>query len=310
MQHLRERWHLVVAIMAPILFAGIWAIMFQGANSNADLKAPNRLRSKLVAKLSRESAFDTIDGLANFDDLGLASASIELNMPFSYERSRLVVPRLNRVRKLLEDAQSNRRDICKRLETRFREAINSFPDAIRELEAYFASVGDRNELEPKQYLQSMTLASAAAYLLSEFEFHEAMPALAEAYSRNGSLAVHPAFLYYAMHRLALSHPRGTLSPKAIEALNDYLSQASKIPSPITETVASFRSAFSETDFRQQFAGIDLGLDKQPNLTVRTYPRLPMLKSDRAMASREVPELDSLVSKLRTFVGVAYPQATR
>jgi len=59
-----------------------------------------------------------------------------------------------------------------------------------------------------------------------------LPLLGQAYSSRRKLPMSVFFLFYAMHLLALEHPRGHLPASARVALDDYLRASRDVPPPV------------------------------------------------------------------------------
>lgn len=266
--------------------------------------APNELRTKLVETIRNETLMTLIENLPNFDDNVYTMASLSGDEgPGMYEHARLFFPRLNRVKKILEDARQKPGKVHKVLKDKLVESTKKFPKAYR---ADLAK-GSALYSEPSDGDRCIAYGGSCTYLLAELRSYDSLPIMAHIFGRKAPVPVNRVFLFYAMHQLAINHPKENLPRDALQALAAYAKRAAHFPAPQTVKVPTATAAFDEWDFRHTILRQDLRLDKLPLIEMRIYPELPMIKTDLPHFLPETfPELQEPFEFLHKFVAAAYP----
>lgn len=271
-------------------------------------------RNELVDNMRKEDVKQTIENLPNFDDTHLATTSIG-SLPGNGRFSNLFVTRLARVRKLYSIGQENPALVVPHLKRAHRESFANWPEASRKrFEDY--DKGIRRYSEPDAYSRARRRCLAATYLLAEFGDYDSLPLLSEQYKIHHvwpppnilHAPVPPAITFYAMHRLASSHPRHSLSSATAKALDEYLKAAEEfVPPPTQIKVTIWDSSYSESDPRFEVLGVKKEvLQGQKSMTMSLYPHI--FKDGSQMQSYNCiksEKLEELFEKLDAFVQLAY-----
>jgi hypothetical protein len=270
-------------------------------------------RTSLVQTLARESLMQSIDNLPNFDDTCWVDGTVNrgtLNLQDGYEYNRIFIPRLNRVRKILAEAGPQRQQVIERLERELCETCNGYEPIYKakHKRVVEATKGLTLKVPDEQYRRQV-VAPAATYILAELESYKSLKPMSEAYSLPHLLPVSRVFLFYAMHVLALDHPRKGLSPAAVDALKTYLAATAALPKPSRVAVPAWDARFEESDFRHLLFKEDLGFKDEPMIQLRLYPPLPGYEPwpENYLHRPIKPEIDTSFQKLRSFIRLAYPE---
>jgi hypothetical protein len=266
-------------------------------------------RERLLQTLRRESMNDSLGKIPDFDDVVWVMGTMNgnnLTSLESYRYNRLFIPRLNRVRKVLEEARSGGVPPVARLQEMLATACDGFEEVEKawNKEVALSPTGGVSRDGPNEYDRRTQNAAAAAYLLGELGGFKALPLMARLYMSKESTPVSRLYLFYASHLLVGEHPRTGLSPEAASALDAYLQASAKLPPPEKTEAPSWRSLYEETDVRQTIAGRDIGLANQPKISIRIYPaQLGELENLDGIHDKSI---DDLFAQLDRFVKLAYP----
>ena len=87
------------------------------------------MREKLVTALKKETVLQAIENLPNFDDTLWVGGTLE-SFPETYEYTRVFIPRLNRVRKILEEGRKDV-GVAPLLKNKLAEAVKGFKEASK-----------------------------------------------------------------------------------------------------------------------------------------------------------------------------------
>lgn len=274
---------------------------------------PDELRMRLVETLKKESLFDSLKNLPNYDDCGYTMGSVgggETPDHSRYEFAREYFPALNRVKRILEQAERDRPALEKGLVEQLSSATKAFPKAFRAELDKLRELGGYSSSEPSECDSCQAYGGACTYLLAELRVHSALPLMARISRRKSVIPVNRVFLFYAMHRLTETHPIDRLPPDARLALDAYLKSVAWLPEPKRTKVATGLALVDEWDLRQRLMGIDVGLAKQPQMEIDIYPPLEMITEDPGYFSTNVSKLEEPLALLRTFVDRAYPDSKK
>jgi hypothetical protein len=287
-----------------------------------DKPAPLPYRVRLVKTLTQESLPDTIKHLSNFDDTLWVKGDLfpgrvvpvesidDFAGEDSYRYLSLFIPKLLRVRKIVEEGGKRPEQVVLLLQALFARSVAGYP-AARKAHLEAAAKLDPTQpvavTQPDEYYRCRMAAPSAVYLLAELRAFDSLPMLARAYRSEGRLPMSRVFLFQAMHLLAADHPRDPLSPAARQALEQYCEAARSLPAAKQVEVASWRADHDEGDFRIVL-GEDIGLDRQPKIRLRHYPpELDKLDVWEGRSKQQPPaDLFELFGKLEAFVKLAYP----
>ena len=318
----------LVGTVAFVLFVN------RGHDAKADAKAkekelppPLRMRKQLVDQVAAEPVDSLLDNLtSHLDDIASAEIGANLSMgdgqPGCYLYGCVVVPRLVRVRRLLQEVpRQDRKTLRPKLEKMLTDAVHDYFRFYKEYDKeHFQRCMKPEEAPfnpPKQmeYFRRTVNANVSTYLLAEFKCFESLPVMSRTFERQSPrFPISRLFVYYSMHVLALEHPRDGLSPEALIALDAYLAATrDKIPSPIVMSRPAWNATIDEGDFRVTILGQTNLTKKVPQIRVREYPgKFSQLentgeivgRSDHGL-SREVFVWHGLLSE---FIALAYPRA--
>jgi len=281
---------------------------------------PLEARTRLVDTLATESLMDSIDHLPDFDDTVWVSGSISMEglflPPVSYRYERRYVPRLNRVRKILQQVQGQPVEpVWTRLKQELRMSVDGFEDLYQAHGARLdelAREGRGLDLdEPNEYYRRGIYAPVATYLLAELHCHDALPLLVTVFDQRDHLPVSRLSVFYAVLLLAREHPRDGLSPEALKALNEALQATEFLAGPEQVQATAWNAELEDTDFRAKLLGKDIGLDEQPQTALRVYPEsVEQLEEMGEFSWYEITDVArELFVPLRRFVQLAYPPGT-
>lgn len=297
----RLSWGVAVALVLLTAASLLW----RGSRKPAAL--PLEFRTELVNRLRAEDVQQTIDNLADFQDTGWVYGSFPTGPGHlgTYAYAMNMTPRLNRVRKLLEQGRKDPAVVIPVLVRKFDEAAQGFEEAEK---AAFKRYPDGHIKTVTEWNRKQIVSMAAPYLLAELKHFPALPLMARVYRRpDKRLPVSRMFIWYAMHTLALEHPREGLSPKAKQALDAYLEATRKeVPPPRKVHVSAWNAALEESDFRVVVGKQDIGLAKQPQIELHQYPG-QLLRYDYIVGPPD-EIIDRWFRQLAKFVDLAYPQA--
>ncbi|HUT30533.1 MAG TPA: carboxypeptidase regulatory-like domain-containing protein [Sedimentisphaerales bacterium] len=275
-------------------------------------------RRELIDNMSAEDIEQTIRNFANFDDCHLAETSIggwDSSEACAEFQSRVVV-RLMRVRRLFAYGRQHPERVIRPLRDALRGSLLAWPAAFEKRNQDYAK-GIHTYAKPDLYDQGRKTCLAATYILAELQDHNALPLLACQYRIHHPwpppvfrAPVPPAITFYAMHRLAATHPRENLSPEAVKALDEYLVMADCIAPPEEFTATVWNAGYSESDPRFSTAA-----EKRQSLrgqTAVTLPRYPNQFKDgsdmQTSNGKKSKKMDALFGRLDAFVALAYPDA--
>ena len=218
--------------------------------------APLELRTRLVDTLRSESVSASVDRLPQFDDTVWVMGHIETDTALSqrsYRYQSQFIPRLNRVRKIIDQADQDRAsgsELPASLLSRFSGAVEKFGDVLfaknRQIATSAHGVICR---EPDDYWSRVIYAPAAAYLLSELKVKSALPAFSQALQHAGPLPVNRVFLFVAAHRLVKDYPRDSLSADSARLLQEYLASTVAVPAAQQVEQFSWDAPFEDSDCR-------------------------------------------------------------
>jgi hypothetical protein len=303
--------YIALATLLLISGGGVWLCVHsttpppEPPQENKPL-APDKLRLQLVETLKKESLADTIKNLPNYDDCVYTSGSIE-GIQGYYEFSRIYVPRLNRVKRIWEQRKSDPMLIERTLREKLATSTKAFPKAFREELDKLRKEGGFSASEPSEHDICLTFGGACTYLLAELGSHKSLPMMSQIMGRKSAIPVNRIFLFYAMHRLVMTHPKDLLSADAKKALEAYMKSTEWVPPPNRVKVASGLALVDEADLRARHLGKDVGLDKEPQIEMVIYPSMPMIDDDPRYFSKRVAKLEEPIALMRTFIELAYPE---
>jgi len=283
---------------------------------------PHSWQKERAKNIVQETIEETIQNFAHFDDLMLAQTSFEGGgFELDPRAQSLVVTRLARVRRVLEEGRADPEKVIPHLRRVLADALTGWPDARRQKEIRMnASVG-YSRSEPDNYDTLRVGALAATYLLAELGDHEALPVMAECFRCHKVekpyesveelrfAPVPPALTLYAMHRLVSSYPVEELSPEARRLRETYLKSATCLPAPQEVTVTRWNAGYDESDPRIMMMDPEgRVLRGQPTMKLAVYPwqfddGTPTFDHGVFISERA----KSLFSQLERFVVAAFPE---
>lgn len=272
----------VSIVIALSIIAFVWRQSPSDEGTTTGGLEPSPLRQSVLEQIKGESVDELFDKLTEkLDDIaytvtgsGLGFDSSEGTYKFA-----VVVPRLARVRKILQELQEVPHKPSAKLKKMLVEAADGFEqltkDVTRQAQEYLSKKSPsspvvKRDIERKKVME----AHVATYLLAEWSCCDALPIMVRVYDQEGRLPVPRLYLFYAMHLLATSHPQDSLSPDSKAALDKYL-QATKdhVPAPHVFEFATWDSPNDELDLRRSLLRKDrAGANKKgPTIRIRQYP---------------------------------------
>jgi hypothetical protein len=275
-----------------------------------DPLGPLPYRTKLVKELKQEAIEQVIGNLANFDDVYWVDIH-GAGTPKSYVRLYHVIPSLNRVRRLLDHARANPgHGLEPVLMGELKARVDGHDKALKDrAKAYKETKGDFILTEPDDYEKTVTVGAASFYLLGEFKAYQALPLMADAFVQKKPVS--QLFMFYAMHRLATTHPTEGLPADAIKALVDYRDKARFIPDPDVKIVPAWDASYEERDFRVQILKKDLSERYERTQSIVYYPAAlnkyeGYFRETNAKGDYLAPAIRDLFPFLKAFIDKAYP----
>lgn len=262
---------------------------------------------ELVSALSRESVTESIERLHNFDDVTWANSSIP-TMPAlnSYAYEIQFIPALARVRKVLAEGPSQRGLVTPLLKHKLVDAVEGFEQSRIAFNRSMVN-GQAVVWKPEGYSAKITDGPAITYLLSELRCFDALPLMARVFETQQPIPMSRFFLFYAMHVMALEHPRESLSPQALQAFDNYRKATTSLPLPRLVSVSAWNATLTEsTDWRVMILQQDTGWQQQPQILIHYYP-VELAKYDEGGVSLPVPVVQEWFKKLKEFINLAYPE---
>jgi hypothetical protein len=268
---------------------------------------PLEYRENLVRTLQKEKVAETIDKLADFDDVGWVMGSIPQGAgpKGSLEHNVVLIPRLNRVRKLLQLGQEDRETVIPLLEQRFDESAQGYAEAHA---AFWKEHPDGGRWNPTKYDRICIEAPSTAYLLSELRSFSSLPRMLKASLRPDKiLPVNRVFLWYAMHVLVCEHPREGLSKAALKALDAYKKQTTGlVANPRVIHVSAWKAKVEESDPRVVIGKQASKLKGQPTIELREYPyEIGDFYDPETWNLNDQGQ--SLFQQMKKFIDLAYPE---
>lgn len=274
------RW-LSLLVCSSVLALTILGFFFRGMRSrDSASESPKEFevppaKAEILAEVEAESIAQTIDGLPTFSDQCLAAAASGVDLcPDAYSTVRLLVPRLTRVRKLLGQIGEGQRA---RYVAEFLEKIDDcardYPRCWEaDLEAIDKGKGVLLLTEPTACGKKRDTATALAYILTEWDRPEALPAFAKLLELPDPIPVNRLFLLYSAHILVLQRPTAGYSQDRLDRLTAYTKFAKRVFPDVGRTeVTAWDAKYDETDFRAVLAGEPIPITAQPTIRLRYYP---------------------------------------
>jgi hypothetical protein len=313
---------LASVIVALVVAGGLWWRMTRRAPEPPPV-TPNQLRTKLVDQVATEQVSDLLDKLVEeYDDVAHASTGSNLGFeygPETYAYACAVVPKLVRVRRLIQECKGDPARTVSKMQFMLPAACSGYQQAYeawdkQSLERMRLEVSNTDPFpERDDAFRRLLEAQVSVYLLAEFRSYNSLPVLARVFEQKPRTPVSRLFVFYSMHRLARGHPREGLSPQASAALDAYFEATSQLPSPREVSVPAWNAAVDETDFRLTIAKEDIGLSRQPQVRLHEYPGQlrryedPFkILGDEGGRKALAPEVFEWYGKLKAFVDCAYP----
>ena len=277
--------------------------VLEDASESANFMLNNPIhpgRAKLQEQMRNETFEKTFHNLVDNDNFATLMPAMG-GHPFSpgaYESDVVIVSKMTRVRKLLEDARENPDEVSAFLQEQLRELVDDYP------QQYAKFLKELNEAGPdglhtkqlSEHSKTRLLCTSAVYVLSQIRAGDALPTLAwlSTQGERGktiSQPVNPKFLFYAMHNIIQRSSGASLSGNFYEYLEK--AKAMNIPDAKPTRVTTWNAHFHEDDFRGMLRGKKIDLDTQPTIELERFPSLDNLSTQKA---------ESLLAQLRDFVG--------
>ena len=279
-------------------------------------------QAKRVKNIRDETIEESIHNLANFDDMSLAETSFSglAVMHGSAEVEVILVTRLARVRRLMEEGRREPGSVIPPLRRAFCVAVDAWPDVWRKRLAAFnaaAAAGTgHGQSEPNMYDRLRAQALVATYVLAELGDHQALPVMLKCYKHHDHNCppklrspIGPGLTLYAMHRLVSSYPVQKLNDRARRLREAYLKTARCLPPCRQIAVTKWQAKYDETDPRLLKIPRQKGslLRAEPNMKMVLYPARftdgSYTSDPNGTVSKKAREL---FRQLEEFVVAAFP----
>ena len=247
---------------AEIYREGLIAEQFSSERIDSLSEVPiHAWQTERVNNISQEDVTQSIDNLANFDDLHLAETGVqglragESSTAFATR----YIPNLFRVRKIMLEMPRNKRRAIPLLLAILQESAGQWDRIVAEKNEAHAAVrltGKPYVLhEQDTYGKMQVQVTASMYILAESQVYQALP-LFEDYLEMGlrrkiqSSPSPPGFVLLASHRLISSYPEHLLNSNAVRAQQAYMNEASRlIGSFEIRQVSRWDAPYDESDPR-------------------------------------------------------------
>jgi hypothetical protein len=286
---------------------------------NVEAPKPFDRRSVIAEDMTNETLLESVESLSDLRDViwssGNVTSSGELASRSTFRFNREFVPKLTRVRKIIDDAlqdpESTKRDVIPRLQAMLVEEVRDYEfkydAAMRDFKAGRRSTNDSPAYVDR--LSAQVRAPVACYLLGEFDDYSSLPLLSEVYSfvvEKKRTAVPPLFVFAAMDRMTRRHPTDDLSGDAKALRLAYFAVSNNLVVPgQSRRLPTWDAEFDESDPRAVFFGEYVPLHLQPKIPLTVYPAdLAKFESDYSGIVK--PELQPLANALISFIESAYP----
>lgn len=255
---------------------------------------PHPWHVERVKTISSENIDDLIRNMANRDDWLFASTPSGGIPPSidSVDSIHITLPRLFRVRRLLEISETEPQTVRRAVEQALRDALAQWPEAFKQEKTAWIQSDETgiplDKTEPSSWDQAKLRAQASTYILAELGDPTSLPLLLESqrvqnqwiaeipeedYSHIAQTPVPPVTTLYAMHRLFLNVSASSLPPEARESHRQYMEWAEQNIQPATlfQGVKS-TALYDESDPRNTLMDPRGFLTyNEPKLTLAQYP---------------------------------------
>ena len=287
---------------------------------------PHAEKLSLNQIISKESILESVLNVGNVDDVSLAVTSLgaicgvyESNADYHS----WVVPRVTRVRRLLEEGRAHPEEVVPVLRDVLGQAIDGWRAAWSEHARRLREEGSYTSEDTDIYEQCKWRVRACTYLLAELDDYASLPLLARAYTLHkremgpegipvgqmGPCA--PGNLLPMMHKLISQYPEGRLSGEARGLRNRYMEAARDVMFDVPYApirVLKWSALYAEADPRLVvFDPEGRSIASEPTTTMTVYPAkfkdgewisdVMGVTSDRAV---------SLYNGMVLFINAAYP----
>ncbi len=285
----------------------------------AKLRIPkHKWQKQRVDAIRSESVRECIANLGNFDDQHLAETSLPGAKACTAAAQSIIVTRLSRVRRLLEDGRRDPDSVIGPFRAAFAQGLDEWPKARQEfMDAFNRAEAEGvgfTRSEPIPYDTLRTRSLAATYVLAELGDHQSLPLMVRCFELNldpkkMTAPSPPAVTLYAMHQLMLSYPEASLTDQSRRVRQEYLAAAAEVfAEPKKVGVTKWHADYAESDPRILMGDPKKGvLQDQPMMMMRIYP-VRYLNGQDYTDSMWVPSEASLklFEKVKNFTELTFP----
>lgn len=319
-----------LAIAVFVVAGGAWAQEEAEAFLQKHWK-PYDWQVARVETVSRESIPELVAHLSNPDDFGLAynpalsgdSVGSGTQMP---REAHLIVTRMARVGRLLEEGRKQPEAVIPPLREAYREAVSKWPVTCAHLEQAFQR-GPQTSGQFRSYRADAVTSLAAVYILSELGDTYALPLMLRDWKHYQDYSevegaskpslhptVGPGTLLYGMYRVIIRRPEVTLTAEAWEARKAFISKADAIlPAPAVDRGLAWNARYADDDQRLRALAHwpdvqELFWSRQPMTDQVVWPHESLGGEELSSFSSEPsPEARELLSLAEKFIRLAFPQ---
>jgi hypothetical protein len=315
------RWGLLLLLLLPPV--GLVWLFWDAKEPHPVSTLP--LQGKVIRQVAADSPDQLLDQLlTKLDDFAQAvmAANLHLDVALcseSYGRGQGIAPNMMRVRRIVEECRNGQPVPLAKLRAMLATSVDGYQEVYERVEMLQGVRGKQQLTGPfpefDEWTRKGVYAKVAVYLLGEFDDFASLPKLAEIWEIKKLLPVSRLFVLAVMADLARRHPRETLSPEAVAALEAFLAQGGKvIVAPVATELTAWNAPVTETDFRIKVQGKDVGLDRVRKVQLRIYsPQLQEYeKLSGAMGAPPYglkPEVFAWFRQMKVFVNLAYRAPT-
>lgn len=178
---------------------------------------------------------------------------------------------------------------------KLRESLDGYTAARKEMLDRYNRVpkgGSHIVAAPTVYDQKRAIAGAAVFILTEWDYYDALPVFKSLLDAPGPIPVNRVFLLYCSHLLMEVTPENQLSKARRERLPEYRRLSGSI-FPVSNPrvpVAAWDAKFDEKDWRKIILNKNVPFDKNKTILIRTFPNLSQLEDENYGILREKADI--------------------
>lgn len=294
-----------------------------GAAGAAVPVPPHAEKLSLNQVIGKESILESVLNVGNVDNVHLAVTSLgaiccvyESNADYHS----WVVPRVTRVRRLLEEGRAHPEEVVPVLREVLERSIEGWPAAWSEHARHLREEGSYKLADTDAYMQCKWRVRACTYLLTELDDCDSLPLLARAYRLHKRQKVPkgitagqmgpcaPGNLLPMMHKLISQYPEAGLSAEAGALRRRYIEKARDVMFDVPYApirVLRWSALYEESDPRLVVfdpKGKSIASEPTTTMTVYLWRSGPINDAMGYISQAHTSLYDAMVP----FINAAYP----